>query len=102
MNISRINRVLEYIGYIFRQATKFSPVLTLSEAKEEIRWHLRREDPNLGFSGSEDIDIYHLCKKVLTSSTNIVDKQYICCSCQYKGEVSSLNVSIWILDKFIW
>ena len=101
MNIPENNRVLEYIGGIFRQATRFSPVLTLSEAKDKIRRHLGREDPSLGFPGSEGIDIYHLCKKVLTSDTNIVDKQYICCSCQYEGEVSSLTVSIWILDKFI-
>ena len=94
--------MLEYIGGIFRQATRFSPVLTLSEAKDKIRQHLGREDPSLGFPGSEGIDIYHLCKKVLTSDTNIVDKQYICRSCRYEGEVSSLNVLIWILDKFIW
>ena len=64
MNIPRNNRVLEYIGGIFRQATEFSPVLTLSEAKDKIRWHLRREGLSLGFPGSKGIDIYHLCKKV--------------------------------------
>ena len=52
MNISENNRVLEYIGDIFRQATEFSPELTLSEAKDKIRWHLKREDPSLGFPRS--------------------------------------------------
>ena len=102
MNIPENNRVLEYIGGIFRQATGFSPVLTLSEAKDKVRQHLGREDLSLGFLGSEGIDIYHLRKKVFTSDTNIVDKQYIFHSCRYEGEVSSLNISIWILDKFIW
>ena len=93
------NTVLEYIGDMFRQCLGSNAVHTLRNGKDIIRGHIGQQDPALGFTGSEGIDLYALCQKLLATSTNTLTKQYKCCSCRHQGVAVTLNTITWTFDK---